>query len=128
MPRRVEIGVVTGAKVAKTRRVEVTRLVKHPQYGKFIRRRTVCYAHDEQNESGLGDTVEIVEARPMSRMKRWQLVRVVEKSRAVDLVALRAKARGQARAEEDLAAAAGLTPGGEPAPADDAPPTDGPAS
>ena len=54
-----------------TRRVEIPRLVKHPKYGKYLRRRTVCYVHDENNESHVGDTVEIVESRPMSRMKRW---------------------------------------------------------
>ena len=81
MPKRVAVGVVTGDKTDKTRRVEIPRLVKHPKYGKYQRRRTVCYAHDENNESQAGDTVEIVEARPLSRTKRWKLVRVVTKSR-----------------------------------------------
>ena len=81
MPSRVEIGVVTSDKAAKTRRVEIPRLVKDPQYGKYLRRRTVCTVHDENNESHAGDTVEIVECRPMSRRKRWKLVRVVAKGR-----------------------------------------------
>jgi small subunit ribosomal protein S17 len=81
MPKRVAVGVVTGDKTDKTRRVEIPRLVKHPKYGKYQRRRTVCYAHDENNESHAGDTVEIAESRPMSRTKRWKLVRVVAKSR-----------------------------------------------
>ncbi len=75
--RRVLTGVVTRDKTAKTRRVEIERLVRHPKYGKFVKRRTVCYTHDEKNESHLGDTVEIVESRPLSRTKRWRLVRVV---------------------------------------------------
>ncbi len=78
---------MTGDKTSKTRRVEIPRLVKHPKYGKYLRRRTVCYVHDEKNESHVGDTVEIVESRPMSRTKRWQLVRVVAKSRFVDVAA-----------------------------------------
>jgi len=90
MPKRVVVGVVTGDKMQKTRRVEIPRLVKHPKYGKYIRRRTVCYVHDEQNQSAMGDEVEIIESRPMSKLKRWDLVKVVRKSTAVDLAAMRA--------------------------------------
>ncbi len=90
MPKRVAIGVVTSDKMAKTRRVEIPRLVKHSKYGKFIRRTTVCYVHDETNESNAGDKVEIVESRPRSKTKRWDLVKVLEKSTAVDLAALKA--------------------------------------
>src|SRR5437868_13920670 len=75
--RRVEVGVVTSDKMNKTRRVEIPRLVKHARYGKYIRRRTICYVHDEQNASHKGDTVEIMETRPLSKMKKWRLVRVV---------------------------------------------------
>lgn len=75
--RRVEIGVVTRDKMNKTRRVEIPRLVKHARYGKYIRRRTICYIHDEKNESHIGDTVEIMETRPLSKLKCWRLVRVV---------------------------------------------------
>ncbi len=78
--RRVVTGVVTRDKNDKTRRVEVERLVRHPKYGKYVKQRTVCYAHDEANESHLGDTVEIMESRPLSRTKRWRLVRVVAKA------------------------------------------------
>ena len=95
MPRRVETGIVTGDRMAKTRRVEIPRLVKDPRYGKYIRRKTVCHVHDENNESRLGDLVEIVESRPMSRTKRWALVRVVEKGRQLDMAAMRAAARRQ---------------------------------
>lgn len=78
--RRRAVGVVTSAKMDKTRRVEVPRLAKHPKYGKFLRRRTVCYVHDEQNVSQLGDEVEIMESRPMSKSKRWRLVQVVRRA------------------------------------------------
>ena len=78
--RRVAVGVVTSDKMNKTRRVEIQRLVKHARYGKYIKRRTVCYVHDEQNESRNGDIVEIMEARPLSKMKNWRLVRVVTKA------------------------------------------------
>src|SRR5882724_8058731 len=75
--RRTAIGLVTSDKMNKTRRVEIPRLVKHPRYGKYIRRRTVCHVHDEANTSRTGDTVEIMESRPLSKMKNWRLVRVV---------------------------------------------------
>jgi len=91
MPKRVMIGVVTSDKMTKTRRVEIPRLVRHPMYGKFVRRKTVCYVHDEQEQSNVGDRVEIEECRPMSRNKRWNLVQVLEKCRAVDVAALKAK-------------------------------------
>jgi small subunit ribosomal protein S17 len=78
--RRVETGVVTSDKMQKTRRVEIPRLVKHARYGKYIRRRTICHVHDEQNESHMGDTVEIMETRPLSKTKTWRLVRVVTKA------------------------------------------------
>jgi small subunit ribosomal protein S17 len=99
MSSRVAVGIVMSDKAAKTRRVEIPRLVKDPQYGKFLRRRTVCTVHDENNESHTGDKVEIVECRPLSRTKRWKLVRVVEKGRLIDLGALRA-AGGQESAED----------------------------
>ncbi len=78
--RRTAIGVVTRDKMNKTRRVEIPRLVKHPRYGKYIKRRTICYVHDEKNESKKGDTVEIVETRPLSKNKNWRLLRIVQKA------------------------------------------------
>ena len=92
MPKRQVTGVVTSDKMHKTRRVEIDRLVRHPKYGKFIRRRTVCHVHDENNESHEGDTVEIIEAPPRSKLKRWDLVRVITKSQQVDIAAMRAAA------------------------------------
>ncbi len=79
--RRVAVGVVTSDKMNKTRRVEIPRLVKHQRYGKYIRRRTICHVHDEKNDSHLGDTVEIMESRPLSKTKHWRLIRVVSKAR-----------------------------------------------
>lgn len=77
MAKRLVVGVVTRDKADKTRRVEIARLVRHPIYGKTMRRRTVCYAHDEVNASKIGDTVEIEESRPISKLKRWVVTRVV---------------------------------------------------
>ena len=71
MPKTVAVGVVVSDKAAKTRRVEIPRLVRHPKYGKYIRRRTVCYVHDENEQSHQGDMVEIIESRPISKNKRW---------------------------------------------------------
>ncbi|OYP29899.1 30S ribosomal protein S17 [Rhodopirellula sp. MGV] len=104
MPKRVVSGIVTSDKMDKTRRVEINRRVKHPKYKKYVRRRTVCHVHDENNESSVGDRVEIIESEPLSKLKRWRLVRVIEKSTEVDLVALRAARK---EAEQAEAAAAG---------------------
>ncbi|KAA5540212.1 30S ribosomal protein S17 [Roseiconus nitratireducens] len=99
MPKRVVSGIVTSDKMDKTRRVEINRLVKHPKYKKYISRRTVCHVHDEDNESHIGDRVEIIESEPLSKLKRWRLVRVLEKSTEVDLVALRAARKEAEQAE-----------------------------
>jgi small subunit ribosomal protein S17 len=93
MGKKVSIGVVTSDKAAKTRRVEIPRQVKHAKYGKILHRKTVCHVHDENNESHAGDTVEIIECQPRSRTKRFELVRIVKKSTAVDLAARRAADR-----------------------------------
>jgi small subunit ribosomal protein S17 len=85
--RRVVEGVVTSDKMNKTRRVEIPRLVKHARYGKYIRRRTVCHVHDENNVSRTGDKVEIMEARPLSKTKHWRLIRVVSSVTAAPPVA-----------------------------------------
>lgn len=99
MPARVLVGFVTSDRASKTRRVEIGRLVKHEKYGKFVKRRSVCHVHDENNESVIGDKVEIRESRPLSRLKRWTLVRIVEKNKEVDLAALRAARRSQSSEE-----------------------------
>ncbi len=80
-----KIGVVESDKRSKTRKVVVRFLAKHPKYGKFMRRRTVLHVHDENNESRLGDTVEVEATRSISKTKFWKLVRVVERSRRVEV-------------------------------------------
>ena len=77
--RKTRIGVVTSNKMAKTITVAVERKVKHPMYGKFLKKTTRFHAHDEKNECSIGDTVKIMESRPLSKTKRWRLVEVVEK-------------------------------------------------
>jgi small subunit ribosomal protein S17 len=99
MPKRICIGVVKSDKTAKTRRVEIPRLVRHSKYGKILHRKTVCHVHDENNESHVGDTVEIVESRPRSKNKSWELVRIVAKSRLVDIAAMRSASKAEAEAE-----------------------------
>ncbi|MGF1578958.1 MAG: 30S ribosomal protein S17 [Gemmataceae bacterium] len=64
----------------KTRRVEISRVVKHRRYGKYIKNRTICYVHDENNESNMGDKVEIEECRPLSKTKCWNLIQVLVKA------------------------------------------------
>jgi small subunit ribosomal protein S17 len=73
-------GVVSSAGMQKTIVVRVHRKVRHPVYGKYIRRHTTLKAHDERNEAGVGDTVDIVFCRPLSKSKRWRLERVVTKA------------------------------------------------
>jgi small subunit ribosomal protein S17 len=80
--QRLLMGKVVSTKMDKTIAVSVERLVKHPTYGKYIRRTTKLLAHDESNECKEGDTVSIKPCRPMSRRKSWVLVRVVERARA----------------------------------------------
>ncbi len=74
------VGRVVSNKMNKTIAVEIERLVKHPRYGKYIRRTTKLLVHDEKNESREGDTVSIAECRPMSRRKNWKLVSIVERA------------------------------------------------
>jgi small subunit ribosomal protein S17 len=78
--RRTVTGKVVSNRMNKTIAVEIERLVRHPRYGKFIRRTTKLLAHDENNESRQGDTVTIAECRPLSRRKSWRLVSVVERA------------------------------------------------
>lgn len=78
--KKRQLGVVTSDKMNKSLRVEIQRLFSHPKYGKRVRGKTICHVHDENNEAQEGDIVEIVEGRPRSRTKRWELVRVVEKA------------------------------------------------
>ena len=77
--RKERIGVVTSNKMDKTITVAVERKVKHPIYGKFIKKTTRFHAHDEKSECSIGDVVKIMETRPLSKTKRWRLVEVIEK-------------------------------------------------
>jgi len=77
--QRTLTGKVTSDKMDKTITVKIERQVKHPLYGKFIKRSTKVHAHDESNKCNMGDIVKIAECRPLSKSKSWQLVEVVEK-------------------------------------------------
>jgi small subunit ribosomal protein S17 len=79
--RKMRIGVVTSNKMDKTITVAVERKVKHPIYGKFVKKTTKFHAHDEKDECTMGDIVKIMETRPLSKTKRWRLVEVVEKAK-----------------------------------------------
>ena len=79
--RKEKTGLVTSNKMTKTIVVSVERQIKHPKYGKFIKRTSKFMAHDEKNESNIGDTVRIVETRPLSKNKCWRLVEIVEKAK-----------------------------------------------
>ena len=79
--RKERIGVVTSNKMAKSIVVAVERKVKHPIYGKFIKKTTKFMAHDEKNDCSIGDTVKIMETRPMSKNKCWRLVEILEKAK-----------------------------------------------
>jgi small subunit ribosomal protein S17 len=79
--RKEIIGTVVSAKMAKSITVSVERKVMHPKYGKFIKKTSKFMAHDEKNECGVNDKVRIMETRPMSKLKRWRLVEVIEKAK-----------------------------------------------
>jgi small subunit ribosomal protein S17 len=77
--RKTKTGLVTSNKMDKTITVKVERKIKHPLYGKFLKKSTSFHAHDGNNECNIGDTVKIMECRPLSKTKRWRLVEVTEK-------------------------------------------------
>jgi small subunit ribosomal protein S17 len=79
--RKERIGKVVSNKMQKSITVAVDRKVKHPIYGKFVNRTTKFMAHDETNTAGIGDTVKIMETRPLSKSKRWRLIEVIEKAK-----------------------------------------------
>ena len=79
--RKEKIGRVVSNKMTKSITIAVDRKVNHPIYGKFVNKTTKFMAHDEQNEAGIGDTVRIMETRPLSKNKRWRLVEIVEKAK-----------------------------------------------
>ena len=79
--RKERVGLVIGDKMQKSITVAVGRKVKHPMYGKFVQKTTKLTAHDEQNDCNVGDTVKIMETRPLSKNKRWRLVEIVKRAK-----------------------------------------------
>ena len=79
--RKSKVGSVVSSKMNKSIVVSVERLVRHPLYGKYLRKTSKFMAHDEENQCRVGDTVKIAETRPLSKLKRWRLVEVVEKAK-----------------------------------------------
>ena len=79
--RKERIGVVVSNKMEKSVVVLVERKVKHPKYGKFVKKSTRFMAHDEKNECNIGDTVRIMETRPLSKNKCWRLVEIIERAK-----------------------------------------------
>jgi len=79
--RKERVGKVVSNKMTKSITVAVERKVKHTKYGKFVNKTTKFMAHDDKNECGIGDTVKIMETRPMSKLKRWRLVEIIEKAK-----------------------------------------------
>ncbi|NNJ24176.1 30S ribosomal protein S17 [Alienimonas chondri] len=100
-------GTVTSDVNSKTLKVEVQRRYRHPKYGKIVRGRTVCHTHDPQERGKLGDVVEIIESKPHSKLKRWELVKVVQAS---DEVAVKASLETEADVPEATGATADNTP------------------
>jgi len=109
------VGVVTSAKAAKTITVEVERFVQHAVFGKFMKRWSTCYAHDEKGEAKEGDRVEIASTRPLSKLKRWRLVRVVEKG-AAEIAPRETRPTPTAKGKEPKAAKPAVKPAAKPAP------------
>ena len=79
--RKERVGRVVSNKMTKSITVAIERKVKHPIYGKFMKKTTKLMAHDENNECGIGDTVRIMETRPLSKNKRWRLIEIIEKAK-----------------------------------------------
>ncbi len=79
--RKERVGLVVSSRMDKSILVAIQRQIKHPIYGKFVKKTTKLMAHDENNEAGVGDTVRILETRPLSKNKRWRLVEIVERAK-----------------------------------------------
>jgi small subunit ribosomal protein S17 len=80
-PRKVREGIVSSSKMDRTLVVEVVERVRHPKYNKFVMRTKKLYAHDEANDANIGDRVRVMETRPLSKMKRWRLVEILERAK-----------------------------------------------
>jgi small subunit ribosomal protein S17 len=79
--RKTRQGIVVSNRMDKTITVQIDRTMRHPLYSKIVHKRAKLYAHDENNEAGIGDKVMVMETRPFSKMKRWRLVKVLEKAK-----------------------------------------------
>ena len=79
--RKVRVGRVVSDKMEKSCVIAIERKVKHPKYGKFMKKTTKLMVHDETNQCGIGDTIRVMETRPLSKNKRWRLVEVIEKAK-----------------------------------------------
>lgn len=79
--RKERIGRVTSNKMDKSAVIAVERKIKHPMYGKFMKKTTKLMVHDENNECGIGDTIRVMETRPLSKNKRWRLIEIIEKAK-----------------------------------------------
>ena len=79
--RKERVGLVVSSKMDKSITVAIERRMKHPMYGKFVNKTSKLMAHDENNDAGEGDTVRVMETRPMSKNKRWRLVEIVERAK-----------------------------------------------
>lgn len=121
--RKVEVGIVTSTRMQKTIAVSVDRIVQHGKFEKQLTRQTVHKAHDEKGEAKPGDLVEIIETRPLSKTKRWRLVRIVRKSQLATVTGSLEKEDaskvkgGQKGKKKDEATPAGAAPAKAEAPA-----------
>ena len=100
------IGMVTSDKVSKTRKVVFEYLARHAKYNKYVKRQTVLHVHDEQNESRVGDQVEVMSCRPISKTKTWRLVRIVIKGTQIDTSILEGEASKMFEKKKEEAPAA----------------------
>ena len=109
--KKILTGIVTSNKNDKSCRVDIKRLFRHPKYGKIVHGRTVCHVHDENNECEEGDLVEIVECRPRSKTKRWELVRIVKTAAAAAGITEEPSAEAESLVSGEAAAASAESAG-----------------
>jgi small subunit ribosomal protein S17 len=98
------IGMVTSDKVSKTRKVVFEYLARHSKYNKYVKRQTVLHVHDEKNECRVGDQVEVMSCRPISKTKTWRLVRIVVKGTQIDTSILEGEASKMFEKKKEIAA------------------------
>jgi small subunit ribosomal protein S17 len=110
-PRNRVIGMVTSDKVSKTRKVVFEYLARHAKYNKYVKRQTVLHVHDEKNESRVGDVVEVMVCRPISKTKTWRLVRIMTKGTQIDTSILEGEASKMFEKKKEEVAPAAPTEG-----------------